>query len=103
MDWLTITGTDRLQGGVLAMTDLGTIRPVRVRNVQLRGYATLWRDRALPSLQMRTMASDLQRPALPNDVPNAKHHSIALRAPPGGLGGDEISSARIAVQGTLDV
>lgn len=42
-------------------------------------YAPLWRERPLPPLEMRTMASDLpDASGLPNDVPNHKTHSAGF-------------------------
>lgn len=44
-------------------------------------YGGLWRDGALPPLQMRTMTGDLQDPsALPDDVPNLRRQSLSFYA-----------------------
>lgn len=44
-------------------------------------YAGLWRDGALPPLEMRTMTGDLADPsALPDDVPNHRRQSLRFFA-----------------------
>jgi hypothetical protein len=44
-------------------------------------YGHLWPDASLPALEMRTMAGDLPNGvSLPDDVPNAKTHSLKFFA-----------------------
>ena len=44
-------------------------------------YGSLWPEGTLPPLQMRTMAGDLPDPSvLPDDVPNARSHSLPFFA-----------------------
>jgi len=44
-------------------------------------YGGLWRDDALPPLQMRTMTGDLEDPSiLPDDVPNHRRQSLSFFA-----------------------
>lgn len=42
-------------------------------------YGGLWAEGTLPPLELRTMTSDLPPgPALPTDVPNSRHQSVAF-------------------------
>lgn len=44
-------------------------------------YSLLWPDNQRPSIEMRTMISDrTDAPALPNDVPNARHQTFGFMA-----------------------
>jgi len=44
-------------------------------------YGLLWKDAERPELEMRTMTGDLDDPsALPDDVPNLRHHSLRFFA-----------------------